>query len=171
MTKETVLADLEESTKRLLQSFAHFSPENFNEKPSETAWSAAELAEHLLKVETTANKALRSQSEAPGRPFDEKVAFLKMKMEDEAKRQAPEPVRPSAAAKDFAGTIAQLKEQREALKSAVETFDLTEACVGLPHPVAGVMTRIEWVYFVIHHTDRHLRQLKQIEEKVLAKVS
>lgn len=166
MKKETILTDLENSTKKLLQSLSQFSPENFNEKPSATDWSAAEVAGHLLKVELTANKALRAEAEAPTRPFDEKVAFLKQKMDDEAKRVAPERVQPSSEPADQAELIEQLKAQREALKQAVETYDLTEACVGLPHPAAGVMTRIEWVYFVIYHTERHLRQLERLQEKV-----
>jgi hypothetical protein len=62
--------------------------------------------------------------------------------------------------------VSQLQAQRADLRRAVETLDLTAACIGLPHVRIGVMTRMEWVYFTIYHTERHLKQLQRLQESV-----
>lgn len=166
MDKEILVTDLRDSTEKLTEELSHFTPETFNVKPSAEEWSAAEVAEHLLKIEVFANKALRSETAPPDRAPDKMISFLKNRMEDNNKRKASEVTSPTGEEKNVALMITQFREQREELKRAVETFDLSEACTGTPHPVLGVMTRLEWLYFVIYHTERHLKQLARIEEEV-----
>ena len=168
MNKDALLANLQQSTERLLRELSLFTPENFNSKPSEEEWSAANVAEHLLKIEIFANKALRSETAAADREPDKMISYLKDRMEDNNKRKASEITSPTGEHKDLDEMIAQFQTQRKSLAEAIETMDMTEACIGMPHPVVGVMTRMEWVAFVIYHTDRHLRQLRRLAEAVSA---
>ena len=166
MNKEILLADLEQATNRLVEVLFHFTSESFMEKPANGGWSAAEITDHLLKVETTANAALRSKSVPTTRPPDSKIAFIKEKMEDETKREAPEPLRPSSELHDIFVMLGQLRRQRDELAKAIEQYDETEACIGQKHPALGTLTRMEWIYFIIYHADRHLRQLKKLQTKL-----
>lgn len=165
MTNQNLLAALEQSTKAVLQAFSSFTAENFNEKPSETEWSAAQLAEHLLKVDISTNKALASETVPTNRPPDQKIALIKGAMEDSSKRVAPERVQPSKDVHSPAVLLEKIKQQRELMKEAIIASDMTEACKAYKHPALGTLTKLEWVWFNIHHAERHLRQLQQLNEK------
>jgi len=166
MTNETLLAALEQSTQAVLHAFSTFNSDNFNEKPSEAEWSAAQIAEHLLKVDVSTNKALFSETVPTNRAPDEKNALIKGVMDDSSKRVAPERVQPSNDVHEPAVLLGKIKEQHQLMKEAVSSSDITEACKAYKHPALGTMTKLEWVWFNIHHAERHLRQLQQLKEKL-----
>ena len=166
MNKEVLLENLQASTKQLIYTFSNFTPANFNTKPSADEWSAGEVAEHLLRIELFANDAFRSETAPSDRDPDKLISFLKNRMDDTNKRKASEITSPTGEQQDLNEMIAQFQTQRQKLAEAIETMDITEACIGKPHPVLGVMTRMEWAAFVIYHTDRHLRQLQRLGEIV-----
>jgi len=168
MDKEVLLSDLEKSTQSLLEQLSRFNTENFNYKPSDTEWSAAQVAEHLLILETLANKIMRGESIATNRPADSKTIMIKLAMEDiNTKRPAPEMVQPSHNFKDAEQIKNQFIKQRELLKQVIDTTDITEACINGKHPALGTLTKLEWIYFIVHHTQRHLHQMMRLEEKFL----
>lgn len=166
MTSENLLAALEQSTKAVLQAFSSFNVDNFHEKLSETEWSAAQIAEHLLKVDISANKALSSETVPTNRPPDEKIALIKGAMDDSSKRVAPERVQPSSNVHSPADLLEKIKQERELMKETIIASDMTEACNVYKHPALGMLTKLEWVWFNIHHAERHLRQLQQLNEKL-----
>ena len=163
MDKAALIASLDASTDRLLQTLQTFDAENFNVQASPTGWSPAGVAEHLLILDLVANKILRTEAITSTRPSDSKVALIKGAMEDMGtKRVAPETVAPKGGEKDVAEMIAALRQQRDALKEAIQNTDLTEACTARKHPALGTLTRLEWVHFIICHTDRHRLQLERM---------
>ena len=167
MTKETLLSDMEETTRQLLTVLSSFTPEQFNERPSETEWSAAQVAEHLLKADVSTGNALSGETVPTNRPPDEKLAMIQQAMNDDnAKRVAPERVHPSGEQWEAAAILEQIKKQKEVLKEAILHSDITEACTSFKHPVLGTMTKMEWMTFNMRHTERHLRQLKRLQEKL-----
>jgi hypothetical protein len=166
MTKETMLADLEQTTTMLLETIVLFKPQNFNRKHSETEWSAAQVAEHVLKVGNAALKAINGETIPTNRPPEQKIAILNKGLEDEAtKLTAPERVRPSADIHEAHNIILQIKQQKEALEQAIHSVDMTDACMSFKHSLLGTLTRVEWLYFHIHHIQRHIKQLDRLMEK------
>ena len=166
MDKHRLTSDLDFSTAQLLQWLANYSSEKFNFSPDGMRWSPAQIVEHLLMLEVIANKALMGKTVTTNRPPDEKINIIKTVMADiDTKRIAPEIVAPSAELKDQKILIEQIKSQRELLKKAIAELDLTEACTSFKHPGLGTLTRFEWVYFTIFHTERHLKQLQEFENK------
>lgn len=164
MDKLQLLSDLEISTLQLLQCLSNFDKEKFNFSPDGKTWSAAQIAGHLLMLEVIANKALKGETIPTNRPPDEKINLIKTVMSDvNTKRIAPEVVQPSAELKDPQLMIEQIKFQRELLKKTISEMEMTEACVSFKHPGIGTLTRLEWVYFTIFHTERHLQQLQRLE--------
>lgn len=167
MTKETLLSGLEETTRQLVAILSSFTPEQFNEKLSESEWSAAQIAEHLLKADVSTGKALSGETMPTNRPPDEKLSIIQQALNDDnTKRVAPERVYPSGEQWEPSVIIEQLKKQKEVLKEAILSSDLTEACTSFKHPALGTMTRMEWMAFNLHHTERHLRQLKRLQENL-----
>ncbi|WP_121353729.1 DinB family protein [Flavisolibacter nicotianae] len=169
MTKETLLAELEQTTQALCDLLLCFTPESFHQKPSGSGWSAAQVADHLVKVYASTNGALHSESIPTNRPPDEKIALLRRAMEDTGtKRVAPERVQPSEQGGDPSTLASQLQAQEEALRKAIAVADLTEACTQYRHPSLGTMTKMEWVAFNNYHTQRHIKQLQRFLGNVLA---
>ena len=164
MNKDVILADLNQTTKKLLQVIASFTAEHFNQKPSETAWSPAQVAEHLVKVDSSTIKALSGESIPTNRPPEQKIPLLKGAMEDDTKRVAPDLVLPSGENRTPQELMEQLQTQKELMVKAIEESDMTEACTSFKHPALGIMTKIEWVYFNIYHTERHLKQMQQARD-------
>ncbi len=162
MDKYQLLSDIDISTQQLLQCLYNFNTEKFNFSPDSKNWSPAQIAEHLLMLEVIANNALTGKTIPTNRPPDEKINLIKTVMSDiDTKRVAPEIVQPSAELKDLQLMMEQIKIQRESLKKTISEMDMTEACVSFKHPGIGTLTRLEWVYFTIFHTERHLQQLQR----------
>jgi uncharacterized damage-inducible protein DinB len=167
MNKETLLAQLEQSTERLLNTLSQFTPETFNQQRSEGEWSPSQIAEHLLKVDVTTNKALKSETVATNRPPDQKIALIRGAMEDNTKRVSPERVHPSGEHWKPDAIMEQLKKQRKIMREAIASSDMTEACTSFKHPALGTLTKLEWVWFNIYHAERHIRQMVRFLEKTM----
>lgn len=161
MTKETLLAELEQTTQTLCDLLLSFTPESFPLKSSGSGWSAAQLADHLVKVYASTNGALHSEAIPANRPPDEKIPLLRQAMDDTGtKRVAPESVQPSEQTGDASALAGQLQAQKEKLREAIAVADLTEACTQYRHPALGTMTKMEWGAFNNYHTLRHIKQLQ-----------
>lgn len=166
MTKEIILSDLNQTTEALVEVIARFTHEAFNQKPSETAWSAAQITEHVLKVGTAALKAINGEAIPTNRPPEQKIAILKKGLEDEAtKLIAPERVLPSADIHEADNIILQVNKQKESLEEAIHSVDMTDACMSFKHSMLGTLTRMEWLYFHIYHMQRHIKQAMRLIEK------
>ncbi len=143
MNKEAILADWQQTTDRLTALIASFTAEWFNQPPAENKWSAAQLAEHLLKVDFSTCQALKSETVPTNRPPDEKIALIRNAMESDTKRMAPEMVKPSDNFHEPQQIAVQLEKQREQVKNLINELDLSEACKVYKHPSLGTMTRLE----------------------------
>ena len=163
MNKETILADLDTCTQSFLDALRQFDKNNFIQKPSVDLWSPSEVAEHLLLLEITANKAIMGATIPTNRAPDEKVPLIKWAMEDGTKRVAPESVLPSNGITDPEIAIEKITQQRTSLREGVSRLDLSEACTSFKHPALGTLTRWEWIYFTIYHMQRHLQQIKVLQ--------
>jgi hypothetical protein len=165
MNKENILADLQKNTQELVKSLERFSNEQFNQKPSAEQWSAANVAEHLLLIDRRINAGLVEGSPAT-RQADLKLAPIKERLGNrEVKLTAPEFIKPTEGLKDKEVMIRQIKEEREKMSNTIRALDPSEN-LNMKHHALGEMTRMEWVYFIIHHTERHLRQLEEIKTSV-----
>ena len=162
---ESVLDDLEGSTKMLMEELSAFSDHHFFQRPAEGSWSAGEIAEHILLLETRSNEGMLTAR--PGnRPFDLKIIPMRDGLrEDEKKYAAPSIVFPKGESKNKESLLDALVQQREVLKSMIRQMDLS-LITEFRHPVIGSMSRLEWVYFHIYHTERHVRQLRSLRFEV-----
>lgn len=167
MTKETLLLTLEETTQVLLRDLSAYSPENFNRRPADNAWSAAQIAEHILKVGHAAYKIVNGETVPTNRLPDSKIDIIRQTMDDEAKRVSPERVQPSSGRQDPTQVAEEFKKLVALLKDCINSLDITEACVSFKNSLFGTLTRMEWVAFYIYHTKRHIKQLAQLKENLI----
>lgn len=165
-TKPEILEDLNESTKELLSVIGKFPEERFNTRPSEEAWSAGQVAEHLIKVETGTIRLFSGPTEPADRDPEQKIRRIEEEfLNFDKKFRAGGPILPDDKPKDKKSVLDKLQDIRQRLASVVDLHDLTEICSGFEHRLFGTLTRVEWIYFNIIHTRRHLEQVKNIERQ------
>ncbi len=61
-----------------------------------------------------------------------------------------------------------LENFRSKINLAMETMDLSKTCLAFELPVLGFLTRLESIYFILYHTQRHIHQMKNIHQKLKA---
>jgi DinB family protein len=82
--------------------------------------------------------------------------------------KSPEFIVPEAMdyKKDY--LLQSLDKIEEELLVAIKQLDLTQTCTSFELPVYGSLTRLEALSFVLYHTQRHIRQLKNIRDSIAA---
>jgi uncharacterized damage-inducible protein DinB len=141
-------------------------------RPTEDAWSVAEILEHLSRVERGIAKLIELRvpalREAGAFEVDEHaqvdVARFAVIMDRTKQIAAPERVVPRGELSADEAREA-LVQSRAALLSALEQGDgLALATVHHPHIVLGDLNLYEWVYFTGVHELRHTAQIRAVSE-------
>ncbi len=138
-------------------------------------WSAAEVLEHLHRVESGIARLLTrslERAKAAGlEPEDEVDSVLAsldaFRLTDRSRRvSAPEPVMPRGELTAAQG-MAALTESRQALVSALRACDgLALGRITQAHPLIGPLNLYQWVLFVGQHEARHAGQLQDIARQL-----
>lgn len=165
--REKIIADLNKSTDELMENFSSFPEKYFTIKPSETGWSAAEIGEHLVMFEKFVVIFLNGETKSKERSSAERISTVHQAFQDlEKKYVAPATVIPSGKLTDKNEIISRLKSAREKIIEAIATHDLNLICATYRHFAFGELSKLEWIYFTIHHSERHLHQLKNLFSKL-----
>jgi hypothetical protein len=166
-----ILAANDEVRSRVVERAENLSAAQQSFRPGTSAWSPAEIVEHLSIIERNLVRVIglmvkKTESEmaetgVPPRPMQ---PFSLDEFAAQARGQkfvAPEEVRPRGASVN--DSLAQLRESRatlNALRPRLEAVDGTSATY--PHPVFGPLNLYQWVAFIGVHEARHLRQLERV---------
>lgn len=143
-------------------------PEQRTARPASGGWSAAEVAQHVSRVESGVAKMVLAGPTRPQASATEAAAAhltpkkVQTVRDRTEKVQAPERVLPVDAS-DASAVRVQLDESRAALLAAFEAAD--EAVldgVTFPHPFIGPLTLRAWVELVAHHDARHAVQVQEL---------
>ena len=155
-----MLIEFELTSKELLHALGLFRQETINEIPFANSWSAAQVADHLLKSDNLIIRTLEGEHFPSHRAPDEKVEELRTTFMDfSTKMEAMEVLLPGDDNFSKNDLIEDLKSTRERMVADIHSADLSDT---FNTPSFGEITRLELLYFVIFHTKRHIRQLKNI---------
>lgn len=157
---ESTKKNIEEATKGL-------SDAQWNFKPAPDRWSVAEVMEHIAVSEDYLRGFVIDQVlKAPPAPdrdvkkLDEMV--LAMVPDRSHKFQAPEPLRPTNKFSTPADTLKHFLESRAKTESLLkDTPDLREH--AFDSPMGQKLDAYEWILFIAAHSDRHTKQIKEVE--------
>lgn len=167
MNKSDVRSDLKDSTQKLLELISEFPEKFFNTKPNDGGWSAGEVAEHLIKLETGTVRLFIGEGTPCERNPEEKIGTMKKRLlQFEKKMTAPDSIVPDGKAKDKRKVLDKIQDIRQRLTGMIDIHDLSEVISDFDHPVFGTLTRIEWIYFSIYHSQRHGHQIDNIYQEV-----
>ena len=158
---ETTKKNIEEATKGL-------SDAQWNFKPGPDRWSVAQVLEHIAVSEDylrgfVEGKVLKAP-DAPGRDLGKIDAMVLAMVPDRShKFQAPEPLQPKSQFGTPEETRKHFLESRAKTEALLkDTPDLREHAVENP-PMGQTLDAYEWILFIAAHSDRHTKQIKEVE--------
>ncbi|AEW02139.1 hypothetical protein A4D02_08980 [Niastella koreensis] len=165
-TATDLLQDFEEATNGYLDIVSGLSQDEINTVPNPGSWTAAQVTEHLCKSDIGMLRALNGPVYPTNRPPDAGVDNLRTVFLDfSTKLQSPDFIIPEDTTYDKDILMEAFKAGREQIGNAIISLDLTASC---QMPIFGEPTRLELIYFVIFHTQRHINQVKRISEKLVS---
>jgi len=174
---EEVFSRLDRSRAALRAAVDSVPSEARETKPAPDRWSAAEVVEHLSRVEAIfggrIEQAIQARAGALARETAERVALpesIEARMVDRVnKRTAPEPAHPTgtlsceAAWKAFENGHARFR----AIVGAADGLALSE--VTADHPFFGTLTIYQWIELMAAHEGRHTEQVREIASALAVK--
>jgi uncharacterized damage-inducible protein DinB len=167
--KEKLITEFEETTKDLFAALSLFTQEEFNRIPFEGSWTGGQVAEHLFKSESNIPRVLNGNSKETERdPFEKASIIRTIFLDYTTKLKSPEFILPSDDPKDKDHFIKAFEGTRKELKTLMGTLDLNKTFTSFSFPQMGNLTGWELICFAVCHSRRHIRQMKNIAEKLKA---
>lgn len=142
-----------------------FTEEDVNKVPFPDSWTAAQTSDHLRKVGYKTDEVLSAKSEPGNRqPYERASEFRAIFLNFDTKFKSPDFVAPELKTYDKQRLIDSLLKLKDEIIKAAYTADLTETA-PLPdeHPLQGI-TKLELLYFLTYHTQRHNQQIEKIKQ-------
>ncbi|MGQ0827682.1 MAG: DinB family protein [Bacteroidota bacterium] len=160
------------NTISLFNSFDTLSQIQVEFKPSVTSWNILECLEHLYLVDVSISKNITTLSQEQtandkAELFGEgKLNHLLVNKRDALKIPAPDFVTPSARFK----TIEEAKQHITAIVDNIILYldanPIEKETQTIKHHRLGEMTKMDWIHFLISHTNRHILQIEEVKKLV-----
>ena len=168
-----ICAANEDVRRRIVEHVASLNEAQQGFRPTESAWSVADIVEHLAIIEGNmvrlVSKLLGKVESEAGAPSTAPRPMPLFSLDDyeaqirEQKLVAPEAIQPRGA--PLNESLARLNESRaalNALRPRIELADGTRA--HYPHPFFGPLNLYQWLAFIGMHEARHLGQIEGLVE-------
>jgi hypothetical protein len=160
---EKVIREANETLSALEHEFSRFDSLQINDVPFEGSWTAGQLAEHLVLSNSGFLEVINGPVAETDKPADLMVKEIKKDfLNFNVKYDSPKEIYPEDRTYNQPELLKSLKQIRKGISDAATGLDLTKTCTSYELPGYGFLTRLEAIYFVIYHTQRHVHQLKNI---------
>lgn len=164
-----VIASLDASHKRLLESVADVHPSFAEIRPRDGTWTVAEILMHLALVDAGVAKLVarsvlwgEEKGVGPGTSDESILSSVDdFAIVERAAFTAPQNVLPPHDSR-MDEAMRLLTDSRRALKEAYLGGDgMDLSVIKRPHPVFGELNLYQWGLFVGKHEERHTRQIER----------
>ncbi len=166
--RDRAMSYLHATRKQLLDTVVPLSEKQWKFKPADGGWSVAEVAEHLAVTEGTVfsdiERTLREPA-TPGRKTETagKDDIIMTGVPDRSRKvQAPEAVTPTGRWSSRDAAVAEFKLRRDKTIEFIEKSPAELRSHMFPHPFLGLLDCYQWTIFLAAHSDRHIRQIKEV---------
>jgi DinB superfamily len=158
--RQELQVSLDKTATGMLQVLDKFNPRSINSIPFEGSWTAAQVADHITKSNTSIAKALNLSGTMINRDPAVRIKELKdVFLNFETKFKSPDFILPGHEEYEKGTVIVHLKQSTENIREVSSRVDLSEM---INHPAFGDITKFEILHFVMYHTQRHTHQLENI---------
>jgi DinB superfamily len=160
---------LNDTTNDVLQIIKTCSQEQLNFKQDES-WSVSEILEHLFITDkviyeliSRPSSDINSSAEIIG---NERMKKLMVEQRNQRRVIAPEIFKPKGEIKDLKTFEKSFFLNRERLKDDITTGKVLIDNRIHKHPFLNEMTITDWLNFTVHHSQRHIDQIKDILKNI-----
>ncbi len=158
--------EFKKTSTKLIQHLSSLTDEQFNKVPFEGSWTAAQIGEHLHKSYNVADLLYGPVKTTERDPAQKVKSIKEALLNFNTKMISPDFIQPENKEYDKNIMVNALKESIYKITNAADTLKPEETCTGFALPGLGEMKRMEWFYFIIYHTQRHVYQLENILQKL-----
>ena len=163
MDQKEVCKEFAETFLALEATITKFDHQNFNNTPFDGSWTAAQVVQHIILASNGFAGVLNAEVQTTERAFDKFVPLLKSDfLNFEHKMKSPDFIKPKLQVYDRDELWTTIRQISSAIEIEIRALDLSKTCLAFELPVYGFLTRLEAIYFVIYHTQRHIHQLDEI---------
>ena len=156
-----IVETLKENTDRLFEFLKDIDRELLIEKPAPDKWSIMENLDHIFQVEKGINFVFTGATELEERDPQAKFDQIEKDFMDFDRRfTAMGPILPKGQFEDLDSIKKSISKNRKMLTEIGNSRGWDETCLAFEHRLFGAMTRMEWIWFTIVHTNRHLVQME-----------
>ncbi|MEN0056557.1 MAG: DinB family protein [Mucilaginibacter sp.] len=149
----------------MLNTFALTPVDDLNRVPFKGSWTAGQLAEHVILSLSLGTKVIEGNTQATDRAPDKHVKDVKdLFLNFDLKFKSAPDITPADKPYDKDTLSTSLKKLFNGLINLAQTKDLTDTCLAAEFKGIGYLTGLEWAYQQVYHTQRHIQQLKDIQE-------
>ncbi|MBB6239034.1 hypothetical protein HDC90_003681 [Pedobacter sp. AK013] len=160
---EKIIREADETLSALEHEFSRFNAPQINEVPFEGSWTAGQLVKHLVLSNSGFLEVINGPVTETDKPADLMVKEIRKDfLNFGVKYNSPKEIYPEDRTYSQPELLKSLKQIRAGISEAARGLDLTKTCTAYELPGYGFLTRLETIYFVIYHTQRHVHQLKNI---------
>lgn len=166
--EKKVIKEFQKVIEDLISALSNLSEHELNKTPFAGSWTAGQVGDHLLKSYSSWT-IFNGNTEKAKRPIDENCdslseLFLDFTIKMEADPSDFNYPTDKFIKKDY--LLAEIRNTSNNILNYSKQNDLGFICTDLEFPTFGHLTRFEWLHFYIVHTQRHLKQLKNIVENL-----
>lgn len=167
--KTELVTEIDNVIAALRKAITVFTPGDFNTIPFKDSWTPAQVAGHLQKAVDPG--ILYGNVKTVNRDPAAKINNAKRVFLDfSIKMQSPDFIIPSAEPRTQDEMLDILVQIWNRMKVAAQNLDLSVTCTDFEIPGFGEFTRLEWIWFYIFHTQRHIHQLRKIADSLYVPV-
>ncbi len=161
--------EIDQTLSELIGLLGSFDHQQLNTVPFEGSWTAGQLGRHMIKANSGFLSIINGPVKDTARNSTSMVEMIRKDFLDfSTKTTSPDFVVPENIEYQQQDLLPALENIKTELVLAIQQLDLTKTCLAFELPVYGALTRVEAVNFVLYHTKRHIRQLKNIQKTLAA---
>ncbi len=155
---------LETNTAGLLSLIREIPEAHLHRAPAES-WTVLQIAEHICKTDKLIGILLLNPTNDRKDPNEllgnDRLKRLVVDMRSR-KVKAPDSLVPKGIFKSREEFEERFLKQRSSLKEMLLKGEIKIDNRYYQHPYLGEMLIPDWLYFILHHTDRHREQIKDL---------
>ena len=164
---------IQSNTLDLFNSFNSLSEANVRFKPSENRWSILECVEHIFLIAEAVSKVIATPLPTEKTENKKTELFGEQKLNTilvinrAFKVPAPDWVSPKGRFKNITESTQSINAIIDKIIHHIENNKIEQETHTIKHPVLGVMTKVDWIHFMIAHTNRHILQIEEVKKLVV----
>ncbi|MDZ7805532.1 MAG: DinB family protein [Gracilimonas sp.] len=159
---------LSHNTEALMNKIGQIADDQFQAKPDEETWSPAQVVEHLYRSEFGIPRLFTGETKVESDRDSEAIIeeMSVQSLDSDKKLKAKGVIIPGDEQKSKEELVSNFQSLREKIAVMADQYKGSEICTSFAHPMFGYLTREEWIYFNIFHTERHMGQIDRILAKL-----